>query len=84
MNESRQLVLNERSVHFLLAIKAGHRQKLISVLEALAAEPLQKGDFEGKDDTGRSIQIKVAGLFLISFWPDTCVRELRSINIEWI
>jgi hypothetical protein len=37
-----------------------------------------------KDDTGRSIQIKVAGSFLISFWPDAFVRELRVINIEWI
>jgi hypothetical protein len=45
---------------------------------------LQKGDFEGKDATGRPIQIKVAGSFLISFWPDAFVRELRIINIEWI
>lgn len=84
MSQNWQFTLNETSVHFLLAIKARDRQKLIHALEALAAEPLQRGDFEGKDDTGRSIQIKVAGSFLISFWSDLFVRELRIINIEWI
>jgi hypothetical protein len=84
VSQNWQFTLNETSVHFLLAIKARDRQKLIHALEALAAEPLQRGDFEGKDDTGRSIQIKVAGSFLISFWPDLFVRELRIINIEWI
>lgn len=84
MSDNWQFVLNESSVHFLLGIKARHRQELIHALEAIAAEPLQKGDFEGKDDTGRSIQIKVAGSFLISFWPDTFVKELRIINLEWI
>ena len=79
-----QFVLNETSVHFLLGTKPRHRQKLIQALQAIAAEPLQKGDFAAKDDTGRSIQIKVAGSFLISFWPDAFVRELRIINIEWI
>ena len=84
MIESWQFVLNESSVHFLLAITARHRQQLIHALEAIAAEPLQKGDFEVKDETGRAIQIKVAGSFLISFWPGTFVRELRVINLEWV
>ena len=84
MSENWQFVLNETSVHFLLGTTARHRQGLIRAPEAIAADPLQKGDFEGRDAAGRPIQIKVAGLFLISFWPDTFVRELRVINIEWI
>ena len=67
MSESWQFVLNETSVHFLLGTTARHRQQLIHALEAIAAEPLQKGDFEAKDENGRSIQIKVAGSFLVSF-----------------
>jgi hypothetical protein len=46
--------------------------------------PLQKGDFEARDETNRPIQIKVAGPFLISFWPDHSVREIRIIKIERI
>jgi len=55
-----------------------------SRLEALAANPHQKGDFEANDDTGRSIQVKVVGAFLVSFWADAFVKELRIINIEWV
>jgi hypothetical protein len=84
VSEGWQFVLNETSVHFLMGITGRHRQQLIHALEAIAAEPLQKGDFEAKDDSGRSIQIKVAGSFLISFWPDAFVRELRVINLEWV
>jgi hypothetical protein len=84
VRDSWQFVLNETSVHFLLGTKPRHRQALIRALQIIAADPMQRGDFVGEDDAGRSIQIKVAGSFLISFWPDTLVRELRVINIEWI
>jgi hypothetical protein len=77
-----QFVLNETSVHFLLSLQSHDRQKLLKVLEILADEPMQKGNFETKDATGRVIQIKAAGRFLISYWPDALIKELRVINIE--
>jgi hypothetical protein len=83
VSEGWEFTLNETSVHFLLGLRAREREKLIHALEAIADEPMQAGDFEGKDGTGRSIQFKVVGPFLISFWPDSFVRELRIINIEW-
>jgi hypothetical protein len=82
VSDGWQFILNETSVHFLLALNARHRAHLILALEKLAAESLQKGDFEIKDDTQRPIQIKISGTFLISFWPDPLVKELRIINIE--
>lgn len=84
MTEGWQFTLNETSVHFLLALRARQRQQLIEALELLVREPLQRGDFEVKDTAGRSVQIKVVGPFLISFWADLFVRELRVIKIEWI
>ncbi len=84
MRDSWQFVLNETSVNFLLGTRLRLREKLIHALQVIAADPMQKGDFVGKDDAGRTIQIKVAGSFLISFWPDTLVTEPRVINIEWI
>ena len=84
MNDGWQFVLNETSLHFLLSLRARQRELVLAALESLAAHPLQKGDFIGQDDTARTIQIKVAGSFLISFWPDALVKELRIINIEWV
>jgi hypothetical protein len=82
VKEGWQFVLNETAVHFLLALRTRDRQQLLAALDKLAAEPLQKGNFETKDSTGRAIQISVAGTFLISYWPDALIRELRIINIE--
>ena len=84
MSKGWQFILNETSVHFLLSIKSGPRQKLMRARDALASDPLKRGDFETRDATGRAVQLKVAGPFLISYWPDAFVRELRVINIEWI
>jgi hypothetical protein len=50
----------------------------------IASDPMQKGNFEEKDSSGRPIQIKVAGLFLISYWPDPFVKELRIVRLERI
>ena len=84
MNAGWQFVLNQTSVHFLMSLRGRNRTHLIDRLERLAADPTQSGDFGTKDDTGRSIQIKAAGPFLISFWADPWAKELRVINIEWI
>lgn len=82
MSRGWQFVLNETSVHFLLALNARNRQFLIRGIELLLNEPLQKGDFEERDNTDRLIQMKVMGSFVISFWPDQLVRELRIVRIE--
>ena len=82
MSEGWQFVLNETSVHFLLALNTRHRDFLIRSLESFISDPLQKGDFDGCDDTGRPIQIKVVGKFMITFWPDQFVKEIRIVNIE--
>jgi hypothetical protein len=65
-----QFVLNETSVHFLLALRGRERLQLLKVLDALAEDPMQTGNFEAKDAVGRTIQIKVAGTFLIWIFMD--------------
>jgi hypothetical protein len=79
-----QFVLNETAVHFLLSLRTRERERLLSALEKLANDPMQKGNFQASDTAGRTIQISVAGNFLISYWPDALIKELRVINIEHI
>jgi hypothetical protein len=71
-------------VHFLLTLRARDRQQLLILLEALAENPMQKGNLESEDDVGNSIHIKVSRSLLISCWPDALIKELRVINIERI
>ena len=75
-------MLNETSVEFLIACKTAQRAFLLRTLHDLAANPSQQGDYLAKDDTGRTVRIKQAGRYLITFWNDSFVRELRVINIE--
>lgn len=82
MTSRWQFVLNESSVDFLLACRAVERRKLLRALDHLADDPYHMGEFEAVDSVGRTIQVKRAGSFLISYWADTGPKELRVINIE--
>jgi len=79
-----QLVLNESSVEFLLACKSRQRNELIKGLQHLKEDPHQQGEFEGRDSTGRPVHLKIIGSFIVTFWQDTFVREMRIIRIETI
>ena len=54
----------------------------MDLLYRLAASPHQPGDFHEPDDTGRAVQFLLLGNFLISYWPDDAVKELRIVEIE--
>lgn len=82
MNEDWQFILNESSVEFLLGCKARQREGLLKALRKLAANPHQLGDFEGCDSAGRPVHIILTSSFLVTFWLDSYVKELRVISIE--
>ena len=82
MNTEWQLVLNETAVGFLIACKARQRDVLLKALRQMAANPYQRGDYEARDSAGRSVHIKQIEEFLITFWADSFVNELRVICIE--
>lgn len=84
MSGGWQFILNQTSVESLLGCKARHREALIRALEALAANPYQRGDWVAKVSTGRPVQITQVDGFLITFWVDSFVREIRIINLERI
>jgi hypothetical protein len=61
---------------------ARERQKLLSFLESLAADPFQKGDFEEVDEVGRAVQVRVIGLYALTFWADHPVSEVKVVKIQ--
>lgn len=79
---SWSFVLNQSSVEVLLETRRTERIRLIEFFRALSEDPCQQGDFEAFDDTGRPIQIKVVGRFLVTYWADQSCRELRVLQIE--
>ena len=50
--------------------------------EELEANPLATGVSERRDATGRTVQVGAYGVFLIHYWDDYLVKELRIVRIE--
>ena len=61
---------------------AQDRRAVISFLESLSADPYQLGDYEEADEAGRSVQIKIVGKYVLTFWADHAVREAKLVRIE--
>lgn len=84
MSSDWNLVLDEDAISQLLAARAVERRKLLAALQSLKADPYQTGDFVESDDTGRPLQVKLFVSHLVTWWPDSLVKEIRVVAIEKI
>jgi hypothetical protein len=82
VSKAWKIVLDEEALGFLLACRIAERRKLFTALESLKKNPYQPGDFIEQDDVGRPLDVKVFGSYLITFWRDSFVNELRVVEIE--
>ncbi len=58
------------------------RERILSFLESLANYPELAGDFTERDETGRSVQIKIVGDCALTYWTDHAVKEVKVTKIE--
>ncbi|MBI4657232.1 MAG: hypothetical protein HY735_00020 [Verrucomicrobia bacterium] len=77
-----KLVLDEAAFQFLLSLPSGDRRRLLGAFEALRSNPHRQPDYFAKDSTGRTLSVWAARPFLITYWLDSFVSELRVVNIE--
>ena len=82
MSEEWKLVLDESCLHFFLSEKVSQRKILLQIFDRLKANPSQPVDFWERDDVGRPIRTKALSPFLISYWLDDSVKEIRILEIE--
>ena len=60
------------------------REELLKIFRALAESPYQTGDWRQKTKSGRELQVKRFGKWLVNFWQDDPVRELRIVDVKKI
>lgn len=53
-----------------------------AILEELKGSPFRKGDLQEQDTHGRDNEIMIAGDWLVTFWVDHAVREIRVVRLE--
>ena len=58
------------------------RDRILSFLESLAGNPNQTGDYAERDDTGRSVHIKIIGDYALTYFADHAVKEVKVTKVE--
>lgn len=58
------------------------REQLMRIFAGLADDPFQKGDYIERTTSGREVQMKRFGKWLVTYWPDDPVTELRIIDLR--
>jgi hypothetical protein len=67
---------------YALAASAHQRRKLIAQLHHLQNHSFESPDFREQDTTGRWLNVKVLRPFLITYWLDGSVNELRIVDVQ--
>ncbi|MCC5841617.1 MAG: hypothetical protein JJT96_15995 [Opitutales bacterium] len=75
-------VLSSKATAALLGLPKVRQSELIAVIRQLAALPTHPGDYREKDHAGREVEYILAGDFVIGFWADNPVRELRIVEVD--
>jgi len=72
------------SIELLRLEKPSRRDRdlILNFLEALTRDPYAKGDYEERDEVGRTVQIRVVGHYALTSWADHAVREVKVMKIE--
>jgi len=58
------------------------RHELIRIFESLAESPHQRGAWLRRMSSAHDLSIKRFGRWLVTYWPDDPVCELRNVAIE--
>lgn len=82
MNDEWQLVFDEVPFRFFLSRRLSERRILLSVFDSLKLDPYQRSDFDMEDSSQRQLAIRAVRPFLITYWLDASVKEVRVVDIE--
>jgi len=80
--EPWKLVLDEAAFHFFTGLRSSERRKALGAFEQLKRNPQRTHDFGIRDATGRSLSVLVVRPFLITYWLDESVLEVRVVDIQ--
>ncbi len=69
---------------YLLTLRAAERQRLDEVFQLLADNPFLSGDYQEHDAEDRRLEVLLKGRFLLTFWTDHAVKEVRVVRVERI
>ncbi len=79
-----KLVLDEAVFQSFIALRGSDRLKALQAFNQLRSNPSREADFTTTDSTGRTLSVAALKPFLITYWLDAFVSEVRIVNIQRI
>ena len=76
-----RLVVDEKVLQLAFEVSQENRRLLITALDQLQANWRLPSDYRERDSEGRTNEVKLFGNFLITYWIDDAVREIRVKEI---
>jgi mRNA-degrading endonuclease RelE of RelBE toxin-antitoxin system len=58
------------------------RRLIMSFIRSLADNPQTPGDFTARDESLRSLQIKIIGQYAVTYWLDDPVRAVMIVGVQ--
>lgn len=77
-------VVDDTVMEFFTDRSKREREDLLRVFKALAESPYQKGDWRQKTNSGRELRVRRFGKWLVAFWLDDPVLEVRIVDVKKI
>jgi hypothetical protein len=77
-------VLSSKALATFLNLPKRRQQELSAILFQLASYPSQPGDYSLSEASGREVKYILIGNYVIGFWPDDAVGELRITEIDLV
>jgi hypothetical protein len=77
-----EVYLRRESMDFLRRCSRKERDLLLGLLESLAKDPFQKGDFSESDKAGRAVEVLIFRGYAIVYWADHAVKEVKITDIR--
>ena len=68
----------------LATASRSQQRKLAIILDGVKAAPFRPGDLQERDAQGRVNEVLVAAEWLVTYWADHAVSEVRIVRLERI
>ncbi len=79
---SYQLVLSEAAARTFAQLSRLRQRQAGAALDEVKREPFREGDFRQRDPAGRINEVVLLGGWLVTYWTDHAVREIRVVALE--
>ena len=84
MTHEHKFVVDESVVEFFLQRTKRERDDLLRIFKSMAASPYQRGEWIQRTSSGRELQVKRIRSWIVRYWLDDPVLEVRIVDVEKI